>query len=738
MRSIVYNDWVRQLASVFRRVLNVKRGSREEAFATFSVILIPYLLIGRNSVSLLALDYYFFSEHIVPLLDEIGLGGKKQIISEWLNDKVLCIALNDLSKTDIGVRLSIEKIASLFEQLIDECIYDGAENAKIESVFTELMIGLLELRKGERIADPSCGKGDNLLAALMMGLDYDQLIAEESNLALLVICRIRMWLRHLNPERVKMVTTVTSSDVFAESSFDAVITQPKFDDWARSMQIDKKSLERTLSVPILHEPLYVYLLRCISLLKKDGRMAIVLPSGFLVSKETASLRATLLQYVEILAIIVLPAVKSYSRSLTAVSRCLLVLRKGVKPSVSQAVTFLARVPIIQFRTAARMISEKPSFGKYLIERYKSKDYGSDSDFIWSRLHDKSTWLPNAIYADDVCLNRAISGKNNNIQRLLRVGELFEQCEATRSYSSFEIGYYVENTPLGIVRGRPFARQRQFDFFATPVSVAEVDTLLVSSYGGSLLANIVEKRFDGMAIKAQDQCYRFIENKVVSTWQMAMQDYVALMMKSKRYMIYLRYRLFRDLWKEDFLNYIIPMAADSKVKEYHEMHEDFRKRVSAVQESVDSHSKTISKVFQSYLGYSESWKMTKGNFYDIVNLSHLWNKDPRETLTHPWKSPILRNIILDRNLVDEKYVEGLFVSGLLGDQISDVLKGRVPWGFVRQFAGRALIPIPPRNVQVSIVSEIDNDLDIVRDGMVQLQNFARHNPVAELIDMEVMR
>ncbi len=76
--------------------------------------------------------------------------------------------------------------------------------------------------------------------------------------------------------------------------------------------------------------------------------------------------------------------------------------------------------------------------------------------------------------------------------------------------------------------------------------------------------------------------------------------------------------------------------------------------------------------------------------------------------------------------------------MLGDQISDVLKGRVPWGFVRQFAGRALIPIPPRNVQVSIVSEIDNDLDIVRDGMVQLQNFARRNPVAELIDMEVMR
>lgn len=738
MRSIAYNDCLHQLVFVFRRVSNVMRGSREEAFATFSVILIPYLLAGRNSVSLLALDYYFFSEHIVPLLDGIGLGYKEQIISEWINDKVLGVALSELQRTDIGVHLSKEKIASLFEQLIDECIYDGGENAKIESAFTELMIGLLELRKGERIADPSCGKGDNLLAALMMGLDYSQLIAEESNLALLVICRIRMWLRHLNPERIKEVTTVTSSDVFAESSFDVVITQPKFGSWARSMQIDNKSLEDTMTLSVLQEPMFVYLLRCIALLKKGGRMAIVIPSSFLVSREAAALRENLLKKAEIQAIIVLPAVKSYSRSLNTSSRCLLVLRKGVEPSVPQAVTFLAKIPVIQFRTATRMGPEKPSFGKYLIERYKSKDYGSDSDIIWSRLHNKSTWLPNAIYADDVCLNRAISGRTNHVQRLSRVGELFEQCEATRSYSSFDIGYYVENTPLGIVRGRPFARQRQFDFFATTVNVAEANTLLVSSYGGSLLANNVEKRFDGMAIKAQDQCYRFIENNIVSTWQMAMQDYVALMLKSKRYMIYLRYRMFRDLWKEDFLNYIIPMADDSKVKEYHEMYEDFRKKVSAVQESVDFHSKTISRVYQSYLGYSESWKVTEGNSHDIVNLWHLWSKEPRETTSHPWRSPILRNIILDRNLVDEKYIEGLFVSGLLGDQISDVLKGRVPWGFVRQFAGRALIPIPPRNVQISIVSEIDNDLDIVRDGMVQLQNYARHNPVAELIDMEVMR
>lgn len=738
MGSVVYNGCLSQLASVFRHLLNVMRGSREEAFATFSVILIPYLLIGRNPLRLLALDYYFFSEYIVPLLDEIGLSDKKPIISEWISDRVLSIALNEFSRTDIGVRPDKEEIAPLFEKLIVECLHGGGDNAKIENEFTELMRDLLELRKGERVADPSCGKGDNLLSALMVGLDYDQLTAGESNLALLVICRLRMWLRHLDPKRIKIVTTVTSSDVFAESSFDAIITKPNFDDWARSMQIDSKSLEYTMSLSVLQEPLFVYLLRCIALLKKDGRMAIVLPPSFLVSKDTSALRETLLKSVAIQAIIVLPAVKSYSRSLNASSRCLLVLRKGVEPSAPQTVTFLAIAPIIQFRTAARIMSEKSSFGKYLIEKYKSADYGLESNFIRSRLHDKSTWLPNAIYADNVCFNKGTSGKSSHLQRLLRVGELFSQCEATRSYNAFDVGYYVENTPLGIVRGRPFSRQRQFDFLATPASVAEADTLLVSPYGGVLLANIVEKRFDGMAIRVQDQCYRLLENVVAPTWQIAVQDYVSLVMKSKRYLMYLRYRMFRDLWKEDFLNYIIPMVDDRKLKEYHEMQDDFRKKVLTAQKTVDFYSKAISKVFQSHLGYNDSWKLMRGNSYDIVNLAHLWCKGPRETITHPWRSPILRNIILDRNLVDEKYVEGLFVSGLLGDQISDVLKGRVPWGFVRQFVGRALIPIPPRNVQDSIVSEIGNNLDIVRDGMAQLQNFARHNPVAELIDMEVMR
>ena len=738
MESSIYSEVSRQFAFVFRRVLNVVRTSREEAFAMFSVILIPYLLKGRDSLNSMVLDYYFFSDYIVPFLYEIGLADKNQIISKWINDRVLSIAFNELLRTDISGSLCKEKIASLYEQLIGECIYDGGESAKIENSFTELMRDLLELRKGDRIADPSCGMGDNLLAALIAGMDYDQCIAEESNLALIIVCRIRIWLRHLDPQRIKMVTTLTNSDIFADSTFDAIITQPKFDGWARSMQIDNKSLGYSMSLSVLQEPVFVYLLRCIALLKKGGRMAIVLPSSFLVSKEAAALRETLLKKVEIQAIIVLPAVKSYSRRFNASSRCLLVLRKGIESSVSQAETFMAMIPIVQFRTIARMREDELTFGKYLIEKFKSKDHSSNAGFLWSRLFDKATWLPNAIYADEEYFNTTIKGTNSNIKRSLRVGELFKQCEATKSYSAFDIGYYVENTPLGIVRGRSFARQRQFDFLVAPVSVAAADTLLVSPYGGGLLANIVEKRFDGMAIRVHDQCYQLLENAVASTWQMAVQDYVSLIMKSKRYIMYLRYRMFRDLWKEDFLNYIIPMAGDSKIKEYHEMREDFRKKVAAVQESVDSHSKTISKVFQLYLGYNESWKMTKGNFYDIVNLWHLWIKEPRETLVKPWSGPILRNIILDKNIVEEKYVEGLFVAGLLGDQISDVLKGRVPWGFVRQIAGRAVIPIPPRNVQASIVAEIESNLDIVRDGMVQLQNFARHDPVAELIDKEVLQ
>lgn len=246
-------------------------------------------------------------EHVSELFDHV----KNEFEGKFNQDEKLALSANDLayvvSKLEPHSIIDSDRdvISDAFEEFIGTSFRGSQGQFFTPKNVVQMIVEILQPSSGESIIDPACGSGGFLSYALNYALKN-----RKKNFSVVGIDK-DAFLSRLADTYLSLISK-DSSSVFCENSlgdpgswnlatrkkvrlgnFDIVITNPPFG--ARIPITDKKTLKQYVlghewnrymgqwrqSSRVIYRqaPQVLFIERCLQLLKKGGRMAIVLPDG---------------------------------------------------------------------------------------------------------------------------------------------------------------------------------------------------------------------------------------------------------------------------------------------------------------------------------------------------------------------------------------------------------------------------------------------------------------------------
>ncbi len=713
--DIKLRDWV---VGIFNRMLRA-RASREDTFAKFSLLLVAHAAGHAYSDLAHSISKASAEASVMPLLEKLGLQEGKAKVLHWLGENESHHAWAELQNLPLDVN-----ILDLHESILPTCLGVDSECLRVNADVARAMVDMVMPEPYGKIGNISCGAGQVIASAVEAGVPYVSLCGAEQNFSALLIARIRMMLRGLDPAQIYATTALTNDMVFQTGCCDVVFATPSSGGWHKTPPIDVSSLSSNIPYDVLEECPYAYLLRGLSLLKPGGRLAIVLPMGFLVERRLQELRQFILNESDVLAIVTIRG------RLRASAGCLVILKRKSSAEQSRCKTFLAKSPraILDLASSGR-IRKNPY--REIVGRFLADDRTVDQVSRRVVLPENGSWTPNAFEADEWYRQNLTYSLFIQAHRDMRIRDVLKLYNRPRDLSGIEFPRYVENTVHGIVERASPPRNRQLDFLIHAGRVLERGMLLVSLQHGRLIANLVTNAFEGMFLSDHDQSYTCtnIDDRYSA---MVRLTFISLLLRSNKYAHYIRARIIQNGWQEDFLDYLIPSISFGEMKRYYDLNEDVAQQTSYLLNEQASCISRVTAAYDKFLG----WDGGRLSSSPVMPLEELWVKQPHGGSGQRWNGPILRNISVNNNFLDYRYLEGLLVTKRVAKPVKDVIRSRVPWGYLRQFIGRVLIPVPAMDVQQQIIMATQDDVKTIRDGLVRLQELERHHPVAARIDEEV--
>ncbi|MEZ4259778.1 MAG: N-6 DNA methylase [Polyangiaceae bacterium] len=189
----------------------------------------------------------------------------------------------------------LEALDAIFEALVPRVAKSDKGQFFTPRHVVDFVVTALDVRAGERVADPSCGSGAFLSRAWREprvqgeGVDID---ARAVRVARLLACAAGR-----GPECVTLGDGLRRGDV---ASFDVIATNPPFAGASPPLGFE---VERVVRRP---ERDALFLERALTLLVPGGRLGIVLPYNKVSADAFAPLRAWLVARARVLAVVALP------------------------------------------------------------------------------------------------------------------------------------------------------------------------------------------------------------------------------------------------------------------------------------------------------------------------------------------------------------------------------------------------------------------------------------------------
>ena len=270
--------------------------------------------------------------------------------------KLQHISLSDSSKDAKG--LAFQKFLSHHEK-------SGQGQFFTPEPVIDFCIKMISPKSYERIIDPACGSGGFLVSAInfifnnennielsniiennIFGSDINKSIARIAKMKLLLMSNCKTNIICANSLE-KEPTTVSNAD---DEKYDIVLANPPFGAKISNQSILKKyqlgfkwtsykdGYAKTSSITQNQNAEFLFLERCLDLLKEGGRLAIVLPNGFFENPSMEYIRYYIKQNAKIISIVKLPA-DTFIPYGTGVKTSLLFLEKSSSLTVDYPIFF---------------------------------------------------------------------------------------------------------------------------------------------------------------------------------------------------------------------------------------------------------------------------------------------------------------------------------------------------------------------------------------------------------------
>ena len=339
--------------------------------------------------------------------------------------------------------------------------------------------------------------------------------------------------------------------------------------------------------------------------------------------------------------------------------------------------------------------------------------------IGVRLNDEIVWSPRAVAA-----NREFV---DCVGECLHIGEWLRPIFNVRLTQGLRSSCYLENDRDGVRYGCEPVAGLHGDYLMH-VNVATDGDLIVSRMGRRLVVNLITPEFAEHPIRRECQVYSARSLSL----NRERPEIVQAFFRSRFYRRYVDCYIEPVNWREDFQNLLLPRVNPQLLASILQRAHDVDKRRRQQVDRLMSISANVSKIYRRELGL----RYTSRSFgVPIRQVSASALIGGAGCSARPFNE-ILRNLRPDSGLIDEGYLEGLFLCDFMPQPIRDVVWHRVPYGYLQPLLRMVVLPVPDVALQHRLYRECLADIDEFKQGMSFLRKLREHDEVSDFIDREV--
>jgi len=339
-------------------------------------------------------------------------------------------------------------------------------------------IKILDPKPEDRIIDPACGSGGFLIECISYLNDkksFDNIFGIDKDIDLAKICKAYMTIIGNKSSNIFCADSLDVSswskkmkDTIKNNSFDIVLTNPPFG--ARIFIEDKNTLKnynlgykwrkirenewKKTNEISKQVPQVLFIERCIQLLKRNGRMAIVLPDGILGNPSDKYILQYILQETRILALISLAPETFLPSTHTKTSVLFLEKKNHYSPAEEDYNIFMAISNNVGHDKNGKVKYKINHKGEYIIDGYRNKIIDDDLPIIAERY---KLFKENKLKHYD---HLGFVIKLSDIRNLIfipnyydpEIDETLKKMKKSGKYNLISIGELINKKMLSIKRG----------------------------------------------------------------------------------------------------------------------------------------------------------------------------------------------------------------------------------------------------------------------------------------------
>lgn len=450
------------------------------------------------------------------------------------------------------------------------------------------------------------------------------------------------------------------------------------------------------------------ILRCLSLLRTDGRLAIFLGDDILTSCQKQRLRELILRFAH------LEAVVSFARARGSI----VVLRRKGGTDVRKHVETLF---LMSF-----MVAEPRDIG-LVLAHLSAHDISSEvrrrTNTAIIEMYDGGSWLPRARLAD--------RDFRSAIPDCVPLSHYIKLVDRPRDLKAERPSYFADNTEDGIEPSADSLRAFPRDAFVRYYNVVEDGDLLLTRQVRRIVGNVASIEHDGLVVRSSSQTYESSELQ----YDRLSTRLIALLFQSDKYSRYLFRRLSRTAWKTDVPNLLVPQLKNWPINRLLVAAEATENEIRSLTASIRRALSEISRIYRKELGVGPL-RMSLLARMPVVRMSEMLSRDSFSRSSQS-SSAILKNLNVDVGQFEPEFLEGYLISDLVPEQIRNYSRDIFVPRYMELLSRNVWLPLVPKDVQRMVLERACHLVGDFKRLTFQRAELLESNPMKQIVDGEVL-